>query len=569
MSEGKPLKVIFCWHMHQPEYRNLASAEYQLPWTYLHALKDYVDMASHLEACPEAKAVINFGPILLDQIEDYAAQVSRFFDSGVAIRDPLLAALNLPVLPAEQEKRVSLIKACLRANEDRVISRYPAFRRLADMAQWILDDYATSTYINNQFLVDLVTWYHLVWLGETVRRENPQVAYLIRKASGFSLHERRSLTRIVGDLLQNILTRYRRLADSGQIELSMSPSGHPILPLVIDLACAREALPDVLLPSLERYPGGRERIEWHIEQGKRTFEDHFGSPPQGCWPSEGGVSDATVAMLANAGFSWIASGEGVLYNSLVQGESAPDPDDKSWLYRMYRDEGSDMGLFFRDDSLSDLIGFTYASWHADDAVANFIHRLEEIAEACRDQQDAVVTIIMDGENAWEYYPENGYHFLNALYQRLVEHAGIELTTFSEFHAANPDHPRLPNLVAGSWVYGNFATWIGDEEKNRAWDILGDVKRAFDYARRTRQFNDERLRQIERQLAVCEGSDWFWWFGEYNPAETVSDFESLFRQHVANLYQLMAMEPPQYLSQTLSRGRGTPAMGGVIRPGREK
>jgi alpha-amylase/alpha-mannosidase (GH57 family) len=569
LSENKPLKVVLCWHMHQPEYRDLTTGEYQLPWTYLHAIKDYVDMASHLEACPQAKAVVNFGPILLEQIEDYANQSRSFLEHGTAIRDPLLAALDMPVLPADQAERIALITACLRANEERVISRYAAFRRLADMARSILDDQESSAYVNDQFLLDLVTWYHLGWLGETVRRENSMVSYLIDQAVDFSQQDRRSLLQIICDILSSIIPRYRRLAESGQVELSMSPYAHPIVPLAIDFASAREALPDVPLPSLERYPGGEARVDWHIDEGKRIFEHYFGSVPAGCWPSEGSVSDATVATLAKAGYEWIASGEGVLFNSLVDNDDNPNPDERSWLYRMYRDKKSGLGLFFRDDNLSDLIGFTYAGWHADDAVADLIHHLEGIADLCRDQQDAVVPIIMDGENAWEYYPENGYHFLSALYRQLSDHPGIELTTFSRFQADCDEHQPLPSLVAGSWVYGNFSTWIGDAEKNRAWEILGEVKRVYDDAVRAGKFTDERTAQIERQLAVCEGSDWCWWFGEYNPTETVSDFESLYRQHIANLYRLMDVDPPEYLSQALSHGGGMPTLGGVIRPGREQ
>ncbi len=568
MSEKSPLKIALCWHMHQPEYRNLASGEYQLPWAYLHAIKDYVDMVHHLEARPRAKVVINFGPILLEQIEDYAIQVNRFLEDGTAIRDPLLAALELTVLPAEREKKISLIRECLRANEDRMINRFPAFRRLADMAKWIMNDHESSNYINNQFLIDLVTWYHLAWLGETIRRENPTVSYLVEKATGFSLHDRRSLIGVIAELLKTLLPRYRRLAETGQIEISMTPFGHPILPLAINLSSAREALPDIKLPLLGQYPGGEKRVKWHIEQGKRIFEKHFGFVPAGCWPSEGGVSDATVTLLGKAGFNWIASGEGVLSNSLVKNKLEADAKNRLWLYQMYRDKKDGMGLFFRDDRLSDLIGFTYATWHADDAVSDFIHHLERIHEMCEGQKDAIVTIIMDGENAWEFFPENGYHFLSALYKRLIEHPDLEMTTFSEFRSGSAGQTTLPSLVAGSWVYGNFSTWIGDEDKNRAWDILGDVKLAYDKIIETGNLSDARVKQLEQQLAICEGSDWFWWFGEYNPAETVSDFETLFRNHVANLYQFMSIEPPQYLSQTFTHGKGSPAMGGMIRHGQD-
>jgi len=224
--------------------------------------------------------------------------------------------------------------------------------------------------------------------------------------------------------------------------------------------------------------------------------------------------------------------------------------------------------FFRDDGLSDLIGFTFADWHADDAAANLVHHLENIASAS--EEDArLVSIILDGENAWEHYPQNGYHFLKGLYQALTEHPQIELTTFSKCLDAGLAARPLSNLVAGSWVYGTFSTWVGDEGKNRGWDMLVEAKRTFDEAVESGRLSEGAVEAATRQLAVCEGSDWFWWFGDYNPADTVSDFERLYRLHLANLYQLMGAAPPDYLSHTFTHGRGAPKRGGVMRPGQEQ
>jgi alpha-amylase/alpha-mannosidase (GH57 family) len=222
-----------------------------------------------------------------------------------------------------------------------------------------------------------------------------------------------------------------------------------------------------------------------------------------------------------------------------------------------------MSCFFRDDGLSDLIGFTYASWHADDAVNNLVHHLENIAHCCRAHPEHVVSIIMDGENAWEHYPENAYFFLGALYRRLSEHPAIELTTFSDCLKTVPAK-NLKQLTAGSWVYGTLSTWIGEPDKNRGWDMLGDAKHAFDAA--AGRLGAEQLERARRQLAVCEGSDWFWWFGGDNPAATVADFEQLYRQHLTNLYQLIGAEPPEYLAQVFTRGGGAPVHGGAMRPG---
>ena len=277
-------------------------------------------------------------------------------------------------------------------------------------------------------------------------------------------------------------------------------------------------------------------------------------------------------MLYEYGFQWCASGRSVFKNSIKaehehSKESHHAKSDRL-LYYPYQVPGAETACFFRDDGLSDLIGFTYQNWHADDAVANLMHDLKNIADAEPNKPERVVTIILDGENAWEHYPANGFYFLNALYKKLVENSWVELTTFSGYLAKKPNILKLPGLVAGSWVYGTFSTWIGDTDKNKGWNMLGDAKHTFDRVVASGRLSSERLQFAQRQLALCESSDWFWWFGDYNPEDSVSDFEQLFRQHLTNLYQILGEEPPGYLTQVFTRGHGAPQLGGVMRPGLE-
>ncbi len=567
MSAENRLRVVLCWHMHQPQYQDLISGDYQLPWTYLHAIKDYVDMAAHLETFPQARAVVNFAPILLEQIHDYARQVDGFLRDSRAIRDPILASLDMPAHPVDAEHRIWLVKSCLRANEERMINAYPAYRELAEMAHWFTANPGAMRYVAGQYLADLVVWYHLAWLGETVRRTDARVKTLLDKGNGFTLQDRRTLLAVIGEQLSGMVGRYRALAEKGRVELSVTPYAHPIVPLLLDLQSATEAMPDVHMPVSEAYPGGRERALWHLRRGIDVFEEHFGFKPRGCWPSEGSVSQATLKVLGEAGFEWAASGETVLRNSLELSGYKGDLQADQPLYRRYRVADGTMSCFFRDDGLSDLIGFTYADWHADDAVANLAHHLENIADGTEDD-NRVVAIILDGENAWESYPHNGYYFLKGLYETLSDHPKFTLSTFSECMDSGIESHHLSDLVAGSWVYGTFSTWIGDEGKNRGWDMLVDAKRAYDESLATGRLTEKTRAMAERQLAVCEGSDWFWWFGDYNPPETVSDFERLYRLHLSNLYQLIGHEPPEYLSHTFTHGRGRPKMGGVMRKGQE-
>lgn len=566
-AEGK-INLVLYWHMHQPEYRNLRSGEYYLPWTYLHAIKDYVDMAAHLERYPAARAVVNFVPTLLEQIDDYSRQIENFFQKGTEISDPLLDALVQPVIHSHAERRHELIRQCLRANKERMILRYPAYARLAEIGLWFDTHPDSISYLGDQYLVDLMVWFHLAWLGETVRREDPRVAQLIKKGGDYTLEDRNLLLKIIGELLSGIIPRYRRLAEAGVIELSMTPYAHPIMPLLLDIHSAREALPDLPLPLMDSYPDGENRLRWQMEKGIEAFEHYFGQRPKGCWPSEGSISDPVPELLGEYGIQWLASGDTVLRNSLARQEFATNSPRDRCIHTCYQKGGEGPLLFFRDDGISDLIGFSYAHWHADDAVADLLQHVENIASACDKCDDAIISIILDGENAWETYPENGYYFLDALYKTLSTHPRVNLTTYTDYQATKPQPRPISSLVAGSWVYGTFSTWIGDAEKNRAWDILGEAKRSYDQVIASGRLDAAQREVVDQQLAICEGSDWFWWFGDYNPMESVRDFDYLYRLHLSNLYRFLGISQPDYLSKTISRGGSDSATGGTMRQGRE-
>jgi len=558
------LNVVLYWHMHQPEYRDLRNGEYHQPWTYLHAVKDYVDMVAHLENNDQARAVVNFAPVLLEQIEDYARQLDGYLNHGKALRDPLLAALADPVFTLDHDKCLCLIKACLRANRQRLIERFDSFRQLAEMADAMIERPEIISYFSEQYISDLLVWYHLAWMAETVRLEDERIIQLMKKEKHYNLHDRHMLVEVISELVGGVIGRYRKLVEADRIELSMTPYAHPIMPLLIDIESASQAMPDAVLPLACEYPDGSNRSRWHMEKGIEVFERYFGFKPSGCWPSEGSVSAETIELCSALGVKWLASGETVLRNSLQKsGVEAGDCIHGAYQYRE-----SKVATFFRDDGLSDLVGFKYSDWHADDAVANLVHNLENIAETCADKPDAIVSIILDGENAWEYYPDNGYHFLTALYKQLSEHEGLKLTTYSEYLASHQHREPLAEIVAGSWVYGTFSTWIGEKDKNRAWDMLVDAKQAYDRVVDAGMLSEEDKAMAMMQLATCESSDWFWWFGEYNSAESVAAFDEQYRLHLSNLYQILKVDPPDYLSRAFSFGSGTPAKGGVMLPGKQ-
>ena len=362
MSQAEPLRVVLCWHMHQPQYQDLITDEHVLPWTYLHAIKDYVDMAVHLESQPTAAAVVNFTPILIEQIRTYSAQVSAWLRTGAPIRDPVLALLTPDGIPEDAGQRAGAIRACLKANRERLIERFAPYKALADLAQGFLDKEGAA-YASRQFVLDLAVWYHLAWLGESVRRGDPRALELIAKARDFDAADCRQLIEIIADILSGLLPRYRRLLGSGQVELSVTPFGHPILPLMLDFRSARESQPGLELPAEREYPGGDDRARWHIARAIQTFVETFGVRPKGCWPAEGGVSERALALFEEFGFDWVATGGAVLRNSLSALGVAEAERSVTRLNRPYRLTDGRVRCFFRHDGLSDLIGFTYAKWH--------------------------------------------------------------------------------------------------------------------------------------------------------------------------------------------------------------
>ncbi len=567
---AKVLNVVLCWHMHQPYYREGVKGAYHLPWVYLHGIKDYSDMAAHLERYPAMHAVVNFAPVLLEQLDDYAQQLDALLKHGKPTQDHMLNLLSgIERIPSDVASRQRIVQDCQRCHAPRMIHPYPAFERLVHMVspadgadktglQWHLG------YLSEQYFLDLLTWYHLAWLGHALR-QLPLAKRLMAQEKNFSAADRHELLHLIQHCMAGLMPRYRALAERGQVELSMTPYGHPIVPLLNDFANLRDALPDAPAPEAPGYPGGAARARWHLQRGVEVFEHYFGRKPAGVWLSEGGVSEDALAQLDEMGIAWTATGEGVWRNSCIKsGDTDEDIRAKRALFSPAQIDGFKTRVFFRDDGLSDLIGFKYSDWHADDAVGDFVQHLENIARLFeQDANQHVVSVILDGENAWEYYPDNGHHFLDALYARLSSHPTLKVGTFSAQAARVPVRP-MPRLAAGSWVYGSFSTWIGSEDKNRGWDYLVAAKEAYDSVVAAGKLNPDQLTLATRQLAVCEGSDWFWWFGDTNPAGSVSDFEQLYRTQLRELYRLLGVAPPALLDVPVSSGGGWAENAGTMR-----
>ena len=251
---------------------------------------------------------------------------------------------------------------------------------------------------------DLLTWNHLAWCGESLKRTDPVVQRLIAKAAAFTDSDRTALFEVIQRVVCDVLPRYARLADAGTVELSVTPHGHPIAPLLLDFGVARQADPDVSLPASPAYPGGADRVRWHIDEACRIFRASFGRDPAGLWPAEGAVSTELLELVAAGGLQWTATDESVLSRSLVaQGDEAAVP---AAAWRLAQSPGP--ALFVRNSKVSEFLSFEYSRRGPAEAAEHLLSIAADLVQAEQRTSQPVVCVALDGEIAWEFYPHNAY-----------------------------------------------------------------------------------------------------------------------------------------------------------------
>jgi alpha-amylase/alpha-mannosidase (GH57 family) len=512
MSPGPAsLELLFLWHHHQPDYRTAADGRAELPWVRLHASKDYLDMAEHLERWPTLKATFNFVPSLLDQL----AQA----EGGGP--DALFDLLARPVEALSAAERAEVAHRCS-ACPGHAQQRWPRLKQLVQRAATTSAPGASRPTLSDRELLDLEVYFLLAWCDPLYFGE-PEVAEAIARGQDFTPRQRAGVLAAHARLLARVVPAYRRLAERGQVELSASPYYHPILPLLVDIRAGRRARPQLTLP---REPfSAPEDARRQIERALVRHAQAFGVPPRGMWPSEGSVSPEVAELAAECGLKWLATDEGVLFASLAAEQRTRAAAHQPW--RVATSQG-EITIFFRDHELSDLVGFTYQGWRPETAADDLLARLRSIAAAHRGPRPPVVSIILDGENCWEGYADDGKPFLEALYSRLAAAPEIRTRTFSEVAADWADAPCLDRLHSGSWIDADFHIWVGHPEKNRAWDLISRARRALVQAGTTPESHPEAW----ESLAAAEGSDWFWWLGVDHYTADKHIFDRLFRGHLA-------------------------------------
>jgi len=532
--------LALVWHMHQPDYRDPRTGVSALPWARLHATKDYRDMVEILRPYPRVHCTFNLTPILLDQLDATAA----------GARDAWLDLARTPAGLLTPADKSALLRNYFAANRERMIEPNPRYRELRDraaagrtggVADWTEQDWR-----------DLQVWFHLAWVDPGYASSEP-VGPLLAKGRGFTEEEKRALLDWGVALCGTVASVYRDAAAAGQIELAASAENHPILPLLLDSDAPREVSGSIALPApAYRAP---EDAAAQVRRARDGHARRFGAPPRGTWPPEGAVNDATLALLAASGFSWAASDETVLAGALHAAGRPADPWAAA-LYRPYRVEtrSGPISMVYRDRRLSDAIGFVYKHWDPARAAADFLERVRSAGAAAADQGNPtpVVTVILDGENCWEAYEADGRPFLNALYGGLATDPGIEAVTVSEALERVPPSATLERVPVGSWIRDDLAIWIGHPEKNAAWAELGRARAALIARGATAS------EKAWESLYAAEASDWFWWYGDDHTTDQADILDSLFRAHVAGVYERIGAAAPASLERSLRQMPAMPA-----------
>ncbi len=531
------VKVAFLWHMHQPYYRNPFTGKLELPWVRLHGLKDYYGMVRILKNFPGIKATYNLVPSLLVQLEGYLE----------GQRDIFQEVFKRNAESLNPKETGFLTRHFFSANYDHLIKPFPRY-------EYLYNKNKEEKPLTIDELRDLQVWFSLCYFDEEYKEQDERIRGLIQKGQHFTETDKQLIEEVELELLGKIIPEYKTFAETGQIEISTTPFYHPILPLLLDPQQGRAAN-----PNLPRYPlhfHWPEDARAQLESGLDYMEKTFGQRPKGIWPSEGSLSQEVLEMLDDLGVQWTATDELNLSQSLsvpIERDGHFVVKNPSFLYKPYVLEGGHTKIFFRDHHLSDLIGFHYQKMGQEDAARDLVERIKAVGVMAQKENgnhsELVVPIILDGENAWEYYYKSGRHFLREFFRLVEQDESIETVTFSQCLDMEPD--VIKHFSTGSWINGNFDIWIGDEDDRRGWQLIEAARDAFERKKETARLSEAQKREILEYIYIAQGSDWFWWFGKENYTPHLQIFDYLLRKNLQKVYDLLGLAPPEQLFNPLS------------------
>ena len=495
-------------------------------------------MVALMNEFPQVKLTFNLVPSLLVQLEAFAEERARDWHLDLGLK---------PAASLTENERGTILSEFFHAPRGRMIDLYPRYAEL-------LAETRQGREVHRRAIFSICR----SGTSSPGSTRSTSTATRACTASSGSREISRRRTRsscatVELEILRRVIPEYRTAAERGQVELSTSPFYHPILPLLCDTDIYLRTHPTAAVPRPPfRHP---EDAADHLARARQCHVRLFGHEPAGLWPSEGSVSDAVVELAAESRISVDGDrrGDSRAHASIASSaatvraeSSSPKP-----LYRAYavRAGSSQIRCLFRDHSLSDLIGFVYASWNPEAAAADFVNRLVEAGRrfsAASGGEEAVISIILDGENAWEHFEGGGRPFLRALYAKLSGHPELRAVKMSEAAGSvgTPAERHLSGLVdRRQFLHLDWA----QRRRSRMASIArsptdvrplgaGGVCRAV-------------AKQARQELLIAEGSDWFWWYGDDHSSEHDLEFDDLFRRHLRNVYQMLGQPIPEELFVT--------------------
>lgn len=547
------LSVCFLWHMHQPLYKDRLSGKYLLPWVRLHAIKDYLDMVQILDDFPKIRQTFNLVPSLIEQLEDYG--------HNQAVDDQLLLTIKAAENYTNEDK-VYILSESFHANFDRQIKVHAPYlelylrrKKLLSKARSFMD---VLDKFSNQEYADMSAWMNLSWFDPLWQQTNDDLQQLLAQGKNFSQPQRQRIIEIERDLIRQIVPHYCRKQAERQIEVTTSPYYHPILPLLIDSNAARLPVPSVILP--EKLFFHRDDAIHQVKAGLSLYRDTMQKNSVGMWPSELSISPGALEIMASQGIKWVVADEALLCKTLNVGidrDQYGNLNSAEILCQPYQVTVGDekITVIFREVVLSNEISFSYGSKTAEEAATAMYMRLKHIQQRLFNwEREGIVLIALDGENCWETYEEDGGPFLREIYRRLSRDSSLNVCTVSDYLSRHPASMQLDKVESGSWVNADFHIWIGDPEKNRAWDLLAATRKFLADELAKNNFPSNVKKAAWEEIYAAEGSDWFWWFGEPNNSDHDPVFDQQFRLRLQNVYKILGQNYPPELDQPVASAK---------------
>lgn len=542
MSQSKKLSIAFYWHMHQPVYQLNESSDFLMPWVRLHAVKDYLGMILWAKKFDNLKLNFNFVPALVDALIDYAENGAHDIHSRLTIKSENL--LN-------DEDKLFIITNFFDANYQTMILPNEEYHRLYKKVQEAGGN--DITVLTNQEYSDLAALFNLAWIDSLFRAKNPELKRLVKKGKNYTLEDRVNIIEIQRELIKKIIPSIKSLIKKEKIEITTSPYYHPILPILLDFKNVKKnPMPDGDPAEFN----AEDDAEFQTKSALDRIEEVFGKRPQGIWPAEHCISRKTLNLFSRLGIKWSISDEGVLANSI---KFEFEHDFKGYInepYHLlktynYKTNQSDIKMIFRESTIPNLIGFEYQN-HNPAATANDLYDRIKIIQSkilSSPDNEHLLTIALDGENCWENYPQDGDSFLKTLYTLITEDKTLETVLLSDYLAKTKEDKPLERIAAGSWINRNFKLWIDEPVKDLAWAYLKHVREDFIQFGK-REPDHPNLDFARREIFICEGSDWFWWYGEPNDSGRDNIFDYIFRTHLKNVYRYLELDIPSFLDEPL-------------------